>query len=140
MLLAVTFSMDGVVDSFYRMLTLSQLQKLLRCSRATLYRTVKRAKIELYYVPNHPGHKYVWACSLLKLIGTPAVKKLAKRVSSNCSMEDEVVAKFAKKLGLTKKQATIGLLCGLLPIVNDEIPWWYEKAVKGLLVLPLPYK
>jgi len=140
MLLAVTFSMDGVVDSFYRMLTLSQLQKLLRCSRATLYRTVKRAKIELYYVPNHPGHKYVWACSLLKLIGTPALKKAVKHSSCNEIINEVNVHKIASELNLTSEEASIGLECGLIPLINNEPPWWFVKAVKGFLVLPLPYR
>ena len=132
--------MAGIIDSFYSMLTIRQLQLILGCSKATVYRTIKNAKIERYYVPHHPGFKYLWACSLLKLIDTPAIKKLAKRRKCNDSLSSVDIAVCANNLGLTKEQVIIGLMCGLIPIVNNKIPWWYEKAVKGLLVLPLPYK
>ena len=136
----VKCSMDGVVNNFYTMITVRQLQLILGCSKATVYRTIKNAKIERYYVPHHPGFKYLWGCSLLKLIDTPAIKKLAKRRKSNILLSDVDIAVCSKNLGLSKEHATAGLLCGLIPIVNNEIPWWYEKAVKGLLILPLPYK
>ena len=132
--------MAGIIDSFYSMLTIRQLQIILGCSKATVYRTIKNAKIERYYVPHHPGFKYLWACSLLKLIDTPAIKKLAKRRKYNDSLSSVDITVCANNLGLTKEQVRIGLMCGLIPIVNKEIPWWYEKAVKGVLILPLPYK
>lgn len=127
-------------DSFYTMFTLRQVQNALGCSRATLYRTLGRAGIVRYYVPNHPGPKYVWACSLLKLIGTPALKKVVKYKKKSFSLTDVEVNLLANRLELTTEQTVMGLECGLIPLIDSESPWWFEKAVKGILLLPLPYK
>ena len=70
------------------MFTPSQVQQFLGCSRATLYRTLRIAGIERYYIPNHPGSKYIWGCKLYKLLQTPAGKKVIKKYGSDELLTD----------------------------------------------------
>lgn len=134
------FLMDGIVNSFYTMLTVRQLQKILDCSRATIYRTLKKADVEMYFVPNHPGPKYIWGCSLIKLLKTPAVKKVAKRRGFCYSASVDGGKKMYERIGIPPHQVSIGVALGFIPIVDGAIPLWYIQATRGLLVLPLPYK
>lgn len=133
-------SMDGVVKNFYTMITVRQLQLILGCSRATIYRTLKSANIERYFVPNHPGAKYLWGCSLIKLLNTPALKKVAKRRRCFSSANLDDANTMSERLGIPSYQVEIGVAFGFIPIVDGEIPLWYIQAIRGLLVLPLPYK
>lgn len=129
-----------VVDSFYTMFTLRQLEKTLGCSRATLYRTLKSAGVERYYIPNHPGAKYIWGCSLHKLIKTAAAKKAIKRYGVPKDWPEYETEKISKTIGLSTEAIKQSLTLGWIPLIDDEIPWWYEKAVNGILKLPLPFK
>lgn len=128
------------VDSFYTMFTLRQVQKALGCSRATLYRTLKIAKIERYYIPNHPGAKYIWGCRLYKLLKTPAGKKLTRKFGRDKTLPDVECTEVLKGTGVSRECLIQAMYLGLIPVEENQIPWWFEKAVTGLLVLPLPYK
>ncbi|MBR2139380.1 MAG: hypothetical protein IJ963_00760 [Phascolarctobacterium sp.] len=129
-----------VVDSFYTMFTLRQVQKALGCSRATLYRTLKATEIERYYIPNHPGPKYIWGCSLYKLLTTPIVKKVIKKRRGQEKLPICDAQEIAENLGLPSEYVKQSLTLGWLPTINGKVPWWYEKAVHGLLKLPLASK
>ena len=129
-----------LVDSFYAMFTPRQVQQFLGCSRATLYRTLRMARIERYYLPNHPGSKYIWGCSLYKLLGTPAGMKVVKKFGNHKLLLDIEDIELMNKMGVPKECVIPSINFGLIPVKENKIPWWYEKAIKGLLVLPLPYK
>ena len=92
--------MKLVVDSFYAMFTPRQVQKALGCSRATLYRTLKRAGVKLYFIPNHPGAKYIWGISLYKLLETPAAKKLIKKHRNKGEFPNSNIKNISARLGL----------------------------------------
>ena len=125
------------INSLYQMFTTPQVQKLLGCSRATVYRILKTSNLKRYYVPHHPGAKYVWACDLYKIIRTAAFRKVAR----NFVVRDERVPKTLETiLGLTDIEINAGLSCGIIPNVDGVVPIWYQQAVTGLWVLPLPYK
>lgn len=129
------------VDSFYTMFTPRQVQKALGCSRATLYRTLKKAGIERYYIPNHPGGKYIWGCSLYKLVETPIVKKTLKKYYGQDKLpSSNNIEKIARVAGMPFENIKEAIVFGWIPVVNGEIAWWYENVVKGLLKLPLPSK
>lgn len=129
-----------VVDSFYAMFTLRQVQRALGCSRATLYRTLKKAGIERYYIPNHPGSKYIWGCSLYKLAKTPVARKAMKRCCVTKTLPEYEIEKISKVIGMSIEHARQSVSLGWIPLFANEVPWWYEKAVKGMLKLPLPFK
>lgn len=128
------------IDSFYTMFTLRQVQKALGCSRATLYRILKTSGLERYYIPNHPGSKYIWGCRLYKLLETPAGKKLIRKYGSDETLPNIEGTEVLKEIGVPQECLIQAMRLGLIPVEENQIPWWYEKAVKGLLVLPLPYK
>ena len=128
------------VDSFYTMFTLRHVQKALGCSRATLYRTLKKAGIERYYIPNHPGPKYIWGCSLYKLLNTPIYMKYFRRSSFSDVLESNMSLKYAVELDVDYRIINAGIKSGIVPVENGEIPWWYINSIKGMLKLSLPHK
>ena len=68
------------------------------------------------------------------------MKKVVKHSGCTFVLGEVNVPKIASELNLTSEEASIGLECGLIPLINNELPWWFVKAVKGFLVLPLPYR
>ena len=122
------------------MFTPSQVQQFLGCSRATLYRTLRIAGIERYYIPNHPGSKYIWGCKLYKLLQTPAGKKVIKKYGSDELLTDIKGIELINGMGVSRKSLIQAIQIGLIPVKENRIPWWYENAVNGLLLLPLPHK
>ena len=129
-----------VVDSFYTMFTPRQVQNALGCSRATLYRTLKSAGIERYYIPNHPGRKYIWGCSLYKLVKTAAAKKAIKRYGVQNELTECEIQNISKIIGLSTEAIKQSITLGWIPLVTNGVPWWYEKAVLGLLKIPLAFR
>lgn len=129
------------------------LSRKLGCSQATMYRTLQRAKIPIYHVPNRSGTVLLHSASLWQLATTPVFKKYVKsiglssktlRLESNASTEryDVTLAQALESglLPLTPKQALLAAECGLIPHKNKVLEPWFVMYLEGSLKCLLPRK
>lgn len=123
----------------------------LHCSLATIYRTLERAEIPLYHLPNRRGTVFLQSASLWRLAKTAAFAKYYKRLN----LSDEKEASLEKStdkgmtiakavecglLALTLDQAIKAARCGLVPNTNQVLEPWFVKVLEGKTECFLPCK
>lgn len=142
---------DNVFD-FYLVLN---VKRLLGCSLATTYRTLGRAKITAYFIPNHASGALIPVSSLWRLASTPAWRKHLKRIGYRMPKK-RLLKQFTKlhrqsDIAIWHSQGLFSPLTlpevisaadnGLIPCDSVyNCPNWFYAVLSGLLILPLPRK
>lgn len=131
-----------------------EIAKILGCSQSTIYRTLSKAKIPIYHLPNRKGLAILHAATLWRLAVTPAFKKYVKRMDIKLLSWQEL-CQFKEKheccslckatesglLPMSLQLALAAVRCGLIPIDEEfYFPEWFALCLEGKLKLPLPMK
>lgn len=141
------------VTSIYNIEIIPALSVKLGCSQATMYRTLLRAKIPIYHVPNRPGNVLLLAASLWRLATTPVFKKYIRSLGLSAKTlklkTPDVTDKYSITLSqavksgllpLTVEQALLAAECGLIPHKDQVLESWFVLYLEGYLPCLLPSK
>lgn len=127
----------------------------LRCSLATTYRTLDKARLPVYYVPNHPSQVLIHCSTIWRLAATPAWQKYLKQKEYKLPKKrklkrfldqyghSDIVELFAEGVfeHLTLAQVISAADNGLMPVDKYyNLPTWYIALVLGVVEVPLPRK
>lgn len=146
---ALTLKLMFKVKDFLDIEIIPAIAYILGCSRATAYRTIKRAKVPVYYIPNKTSQTLLHAASLWRLAVTPAFNRYYKRQSvqtekglcQTVNIKDITELVHTGLLPLSLPEAAAALNAGLIPLDRDgSIAGWFKLYLEDKLVFPLPRK
>lgn len=131
------------------------IKRILGCSLATVYRTLGRAQMPLYFVPNHRSATLIHSASLWRIAATPAWRKYLKRIRYRMAAK-RCLKKLLSQYGssdvfvwyegglfepLTLEEVVSAADNGLLPCDSAyNCPTWFYAILNGVFCLPLPQK
>lgn len=131
------------------------IKVFLGISLATTYRTINKANIPIYHLPNSRASALISAADIWLICSTPAWKKHTKRIGykmltpkrlqrfrceHSCSdLLDFFDRGCFKTLSLAEVISAAD--CGLLPCDDDyNFPTWFIAHILGMLQLPFTRK
>lgn len=146
---------EFLCNDLYDFEILHSLKVKLGCSLTTIYRSIARAKIPVYYIPHRRSQVLLHGWDLWRLASTPAWQKHLKRRGyklygkrqlnklSKLYADSDIMTLFNegafKELTLAELFSAVD--CGLIPTDQEmNLPVMFIAAVLGLLKFELPRK
>lgn len=128
------------------------IKVFLGVSLATTYRTINKANIPVYHLPNSRASSLISSSDLWMICSTPAWRKYTKRVGYKM-LTPKRLKRFLRQHGtsdlidlydkgcfkaLSLTEVVSAADCGLIPCNDDyNFPTWFIAHLLGLLQLPL---
>lgn len=150
---SVNIDLLFTVSSLHDIELIPSVSRKLGCSQATMYRTLEKARIPLYHVPNRSGTVILLSATLWRLVNTPIFKKYIKRLGLSAknlkvlpdlrtNKEDVTITQAVASglLPITLEQALLAAECGLIPNTDQVLEPWFMLYLKGQVQTLLPRK